>query len=192
MPVAGLFLILTSTAHAHIAVEGAGEIANGALHPLITPAHVLILLGLGLLLGQQAPLDLKTPIRVFAPASAIALALAATGRIAGTYQPVLIGIALCIGILVGLERRLPRVASGALCAAAALGIGLDSAVETGSTAAVAKTLLGTWFSVNALVVYIAICASNGAGKKWASTAIRIAGSWIVAISLLVLAFSLRK
>ena len=71
-------------------------------------------------------------------------------------------------------------------------IALDSTVETGSAFVVTKTLIGTWFSMNAVVCYIAICASNGADKKWAVTAIRVVGSWIVAISVMMLAFALRK
>lgn len=188
----GFFGVLTSTAQAHMAVEGAGEIINGALHPLLSPAHVLVLLGLGLLLGQQVPFELRTPLRVFPPVSAIALLLTTTGRIGGIYPPVLIGIAFCIGILVGLEIKLSRLACGTLCAVAALGIGLDSAMEGDLGVALVKTLLGTWISVNVVVVYLAICASNGADKKWARTGIRVIGSWIIAISLMVLAFSLRK
>ena len=175
-----------------MAVEGAGDIGNGLLHPLMTPVHVLILLGIGLLLGQRVPLNLKTPIQVFAPASSIALILTTTGWVANVYQPLLIGIALCLGILVGLGSKLPQLVYVVLCAVAAAGIGCDSAVEAGSVVVVAKTLLGTWFSVNAVVLYLAICASNGAEKKWAQTGIRVVGSWIVAISLMVLAFSLRK
>lgn len=190
--VSGFFLTLTGTAHAHNSVEGMGEIANGVLHPLMTPAHLLILLGLGLLLGQRVPMDLKTPLRVFAPASALALALTATGEIPGVYPPLLIGIALGIGILVGLAVKLPRVATGLVCAAAAVCIGLDSAVETGNGFTAFKTLIGTWLGMNSAVVYLAICVSHGADKPWARTGIRVVGSWIIAISLLVLAFSLRK
>lgn len=192
LTVSGISLFLTPTAHAHMAGEGAGQIVNGALHPLMTPSHVLILLGLGLLLGTQVPLDLKTPLRVFAPVTAIALALTASGRVTGVYQPLLIGIAMGIAILVGLAWKLPLVGRMVLCAVAALGVGLDSGVESGTAFQIAKTLVGTWLCVNVAVVYIAICASNGADKKWAMTAIRIIGSWIVAISLMVLAFSLRK
>lgn len=173
-------------------VEGAGELGNGALHPWMTPSHVLVFLALALLLGQREPLDLKIPVRVFTPVSAIALGLTATGRIGGVYQPVLIGLAMCLGILIGLAAKLPRVVLVLLCAAAAMGIGLDSGVENVPGFAMAKILLGTWLSLNAAVLYIAICASNGAGKPWAKTGIRIIGSWIIAISLMVLAFSLRK
>lgn len=188
----GLFAALTTTAHAHMAIEGAGDIANGALHPILTPVHVLVMLALGLWLGQQVPLDLKTPTTILAPVSAITLILTTTGRLPGIYPPLLIGLALIIASLVGLEIRLPRLARIALCAVVALMLSLDSAVETGGTFVVVKTLLGTWFSLNAAILYIAICASHAEGKPWARVGIRILGSWIIAISLMVLAFSLRK
>lgn len=185
-------LELISTAQAHMAAEGVGELANGALHPLTSPAQMLVMVGLALLLGQQVPFDLKTPARTFAPVSAIVLALTLALGAVGVAQRVLVGIALCLGVLVGLEIRVPRLARALLCAAAAVGIGLDSSVESGPTGSRIKILLGTWFVINAIVFYLAICASNGADRKWAKTGIRVLGSWIIAISLMVLAFSLRK
>jgi urease accessory protein len=187
-----LFLVLPSTAHAHLTVEGAGEIVSGALHPLMTPAHVLIILGLGLLLGQQVPLDLKMPMAVLACVSAAALALTATGRITGVYQPMLVVIALCPALLVALEKKPPRGVMAALCAAAAAGVGLDSGIENASAVVVVKSLLGTWISLNVVAGYLAICVSNSDGRPWARVGIRVLGSWIIAIVFLVLAFSLRK
>lgn len=188
----GFYLIPVSTAHAHLTVEGVGELANGALHPLMTPAHALVIFSLGLLLGQQVPLDFKTPMRIFAPVSAAALLFTLSGRVTEVYQPVLIVIALTAAILVALEIKIPSWAGVALCAAAAVGIGLDSAVDTGSTVGVLKTLAGTWLSLNAAVFYLAVCASNAEDRKWARVGIRVLGSWIIAIALMVLAFSLRK
>jgi len=175
-----------------MAVEGAGQLGNGALHPLMTPTHVMILLALGLLLGQQVPLDLGKRIRVFAPLSAAALLFTASGMIKEIHPPVLTGFALCVAILVAFAKKLPRFIPEALCALAAIGIGFDSAVETGTLGEVLKTLTGTWLTVNALVLYIAICASNGADKQWARAGIRVLGSWIVAIAFMVLALELRK
>ncbi len=188
----GFYLIPVSTAQAHLTVEGVGEVANGALHPLMTPAHALVILSLGLLLGQQVPLKLKLPIRIFAPVSAAALLFTLSGRVNGFYQPVLIGIALTAAILVALEIRIPSWVGAVLCAAAALGIGLDSAVGTGTTVSVLKTLAGTWLGLNAAVFYLAVCASNAEDRKWARVGLRVLGSWIIAIALMVLAFSLRK
>jgi hypothetical protein len=182
-------LSVNSAAHAHLSVEGVGELANGALHPLMSPAHVLMFLSLALLLGQQVPFDLKTPLRIFAPAAAAALLLTLTGWVAEVYQPLLLGTALITAILVALEIKISRWVGGLLCGAVAIGIGLDSAPGEGS---VLKTLAGTWLSLNAVFFYIAMCASNGSDKKWAKIAIRVLGSWIIAVSLMVLAFSLRK
>lgn len=187
-----LLLLSPSTAEAHLVLDGAGEVASGALHPFVSPAHVLIFLGLGLLLGQQIPLNLKLPFRIFGPLSAAALLLTMSGWVREVYPPVLIAGAMAIALLVVIEKKLDPWVQVAICAGAAMLIGLDSGAEGGSHFAVLKTLAGTWLSLNATVFYIAACASNAAGKEWARTAIRIAGSWIIAISLLVLAFHFRR
>jgi hydrogenase/urease accessory protein HupE len=191
---AGLFLFagFTTNAQAHLAIKGLDEFGNGALHPFITPAHALIVVALGLLIGQQVPLTLKAPIIALASASAAALLFTATGWVSWIYQPILIGLALGIAVLVAVEVKLPRNVLAAVCALGVAGICLDSRAESGTTLAVTKTLLGTWLSLNLAVPYLAICASNGTDRPWARTAIRVVGSWIVAISLMVLAFAFRK
>jgi urease accessory protein len=188
----GFFLLPIPASHAHLTVQGVGDVANGALHPLMTPAHLLVILSLGLLLGQRVPLRLKTPFRIFAPVSAAALLLTLGGWVDQVGEPVLISIALVTAALVALEMNQPAWLGGLLCTAAAAAIGLDSTVDGGSTVSVLKTLAGTWLGLNAAVFYTAVCASNAEGRKWARTGIRVLGSWIIAIALMVLAFSLRK
>ena len=192
LPVMLLLFAFPASAHAHTTIQGMGDFVSGLIHPLRTPAHVLLILGLGLLAGQQPPETLKTLLLAFVPLSAIALALTTTGWSTTVYPPVVIALALGAGALVALERPIPRAACAALFGAAALAIGFDSAVEAGSNAAVIKTLLGTWVSLVVLVFDLAIYAAFGLKKKWLQVGIRILGSWIVAISLLVLAFSLRR
>jgi hydrogenase/urease accessory protein HupE len=186
-----VLFVLPATAQAHTQVEGVPDILNGLLHPLGTPSHLLILLGLGLLAGQQQPPNLKTPILVFVPLSAGALLSTLTGTITSVYPPVLICLALCAGTLVALEAPLPRLACIALFAAAALVLGFDSAVETGTPDAVLKRLFGTWLSLSLVVFNLAYYVSLWAKKKWQKVGIRVVGSWLIAISFLVLAFSLR-
>jgi urease accessory protein len=192
MPMLLLWMLLISTAQAHLTVEGVGDVEGGMLHPLMTPAHVLILLGLALLFGMRIPLNLKAPMCIMAVLAAIALALTATGRIPVIPQPLLIGLALVIASLVALDRRLHPAVYLVLYGFAAIGIGLDSVVEKGSATVIAKTLIGTWATLNIFPAYVAVCVSHGAKKQWSRTAIRILGSWIIAISILVLAFALRK
>ena len=187
-----LFFAVPATAHAHTQVEGVGDVLNGLLHPLTTPSHLLILLGLGLLAGQRAPLNLKTPMMTFLPLAAIALLLTMTGAVKTVYPPVLIAIALIAGILVAMEARPPRLAYIALFAAAAVAIGLDSAVESGDTVAMLKRLFGTWVSLGLMVFNLAYYVSLLAKQKWQKIGVRVVGSWLIAISFLVLAFLLRR
>ena len=188
-----LFLFaFPANAHAHTTIKGVGELVSGLVHPLTTPTHLLILLGLGLLVGQQTPLNLKTPMQVFMPLSAAALLLTMTGAITGVYQPVLVCLALGVASLVALEQKVPSLVLRLLFAAAAIAIGFDSAPEAASLTADLKTILGTWISLIFVLCDLAIYVSYCSSKKWLMVGVRIIGSWIIAISLLVLAFSLKK
>ena len=184
-------LALPATAHAHSPVKGMGDFISGVIHPLTTPSHILVIVGLGLLAGRRRPFSLKAPMIVFIALSATALVLATAGGIKSIQPAVLLAIALCAGSLLALDKNPPTLPLAALFAAAALAMGLDSAAEAGSRASIAKTLLGNWISLVVLTYDIALYVSLGGEKKWLKVALRIAGSWIIAISLLVLAFSLR-
>lgn len=187
----GLFAF-PATAQAHTPIEGIGDFLAGLVHPVTTPSHVLLLLGLGLLLGQHPPLNLKGPMLVFGSVSALALLLTCTGWVSNVYPPVLLGLALGAAVMVALEKPIPPTGLYLLLAGAATALGLDSAVESSSIATVLKTLAGTWISLTVLLADIAIYASFCARKLWLKVGIRVMGSWIIAVSLLVLAFSLRK
>ena len=191
LPVA-LLLALPATAGAHTVVSGVGDYFSGVLHPLTTPAHVLVLLALGLLAGQQSPLSLKTPLAVFIPVSAVALALTTTGLVKTVYPPVLISMALVAGGLVAWEKPPPAWAIRMIFAAAALALGLDSTVETGGGLAVAKTLLGTWTGLILAVADVAYYSSRFTRWPWQKVGLRVVGSWITAASLMILAFALRR
>lgn len=187
-----LLLACQSQAHAHMIIEGAGEILSGAVHPLMTPSHLIILLGLCLLLGQRLPLDVKTPLWVLAPASAVGLLVTLSGYITVVPVPLLAGIALALGAIVAWGKPTPAWLCRLICAVAGVAIGLDSGVDSGTAWAIFKTLAGTWLSLNLVVAYLTVCVSHGGEKPWARTGIRVLGSWIFAISLLLLAFALRK
>ncbi len=183
---------LAIPAIAHIMMEGAGELTNGALHPLMTPGHVLVMLGAGLLCGQEARQGYRNPLPAFAPALAAALLATLSGFLTGElWEPLVIGTSLVLAALVSLNLPLPRKAVIALTVLAAIIIGLDSGAEAETTAARLKTLAGTWVTASAVVFYVSACASNAHGRPWAVTTVRVLGSWIVAIGLMVLAFSLR-
>lgn len=189
-----LAVALPASAQAHTTVQGMNDFWSGAFHPLLTPLHALLLLGLGVWLGQSVPLRLRWPLLGFVTFSAAGLALTTTGFMAGVHPAVLAGFAFSVGGFVALARPLPEAARGAIFAAAALAIGLDSGVETGGAMKVVMTLLGTWVGLGVCLLNIAHYVSLAAdtGRQWLRIGIRVAGSWIVAITLLILAFALRR
>jgi urease accessory protein len=180
-----------SPALAHVPIEGWGDFANGAIHPALNPGHALLIIGLALLLGQRDPLKVKAPMLFFAPASALALALTATGWVGGNWPPVMMVLSLVLGSLVAIARHPRPLVIHSLCLAAAVLLGLDSEVEARDIPAAIQTLAGTWLALNLLLLYVTLASSNATGKPLPANAIRILGSWIVAISLLMLAFELR-
>jgi urease accessory protein len=189
-----LLLLHPAGAEAHLTFPGVNVFTNGVLHPLVSPAHVLILLGLGLWIGQRMPYRPKLPICVTAAFACIGLALTTTGWIPAVHPAILAGIALGAGAMVAVGRQFSPWILATFCAAGALAIGLDSGAETGAATAVFATLLGTWLAILIVLLnlghYTALAVEKD--KQWLHIGIRVAGSWIVAISLLVLAFALRR
>jgi hydrogenase/urease accessory protein HupE len=187
-----LIFVYPAAADAHMASIGMGDFINGLAHPLMTPAHVIIMLALGLGMAQRSPTDFKTPMFVFMPCCAAALLFTTTRIIPTVYPPILICIALGAGLLVVLEKPLPPWPCRALFAVAAIAIGLDSAPGAAPAATVAKNLCGTWLSLVVLTFDLGAYLSLQTKRHWVRVGIRILGSWITAISLMMLAFFLRK
>lgn len=187
-----LLLALPASAHAHGAIPGLEGFVNGLAHPVTTPAHVLVILALGLLVGRRTPPDMRTPFIVFLPALGAGLLFTLVVKAVQVSQPWLLVMVLIGAALVALDRAIPRLAERAIFAGAGLALGLDSGIEAGSTAVVIKTLLGTWLMVAFLVFDVAYYSSLAGQKSWARIGRRVLGSWIVAIALLMLAFALRR
>ena len=178
---------------AHTTFPGLGEYASGFLHPLTTPPHLLVLLALGLWLGQHVPLRIREPAAVFAVAAALGLALTASAHF-GTFNPaVFAALGLGAGACVSLALRVPSWLQLTVCGVAALCLGLDSGVDAGtSSVSAAKILVATGASLVLCLVNFAFYVSLLPPARPAQIGVRVAGSWIVAIALLLLAFALRR
>lgn len=185
-PVSGLLV------EAHSVLPGAGDFANGLLHPFFTPAHGLLLLALGLWLGQRTPLALRLPLLTFAPVCALALAFTGLHPFAFNFQPLLATLACAAGLLVALDQPLPQPAQILLFAASALALGLDSGADSSTGHSIVIILCGTWVSLTLLVLNIAFYSSLLPRPAWVMIGLRVMGSWLSAISLLLIAFAFRK
>jgi urease accessory protein len=167
-------------------IEGLGGFYGGLLHPVVTPTHGLALLGLGLLIGQQ-PADKRTlPLILFALAltaalSALALAVGETVAV----DVLLAGVAIS-GALVAAAVRLPNLVLGALAAAIAAAIGLDSPPEVVSFQEGVVMLIGTGLGAMIALGLVVEGAARMA-RDWQRIGVRVLGSWTAASALLAIA-----
>jgi hydrogenase/urease accessory protein HupE len=170
--VVGCFGLFHGHAHGTELPGSANAVAYSIGFVVSTGLLHLCGIAMGLLAGRRRPLDLRAPMGWFIALSGAGLMVATAAGVKAVHPALPLGVALGAGAL--------------------LVLGLDSAVEAGSSAGVAKMLAGTWLSLVVLVYDVAIYVSLGGEARWLGVALRVAGSWIIAVALMVLAFSLRR
>ena len=178
------------TVFAHTQFAGIGDFWNGTLHPLYTPAHVVLLIALGLCLGHQSLRRVTAAAVAFGLFSAVGTVWAIARPLTDVGQAAPLTVAMFVAVLIALDRAIPETGLIALYAAGGLLIGADSGVEHATLATAMKMSLGTWLSVCFVVFNIAFYTAR-LTQHWQRIGVRIAASWIVAISMLVLAFAIR-
>jgi urease accessory protein len=159
--------------------------AGGVLNPLTIPAHLLTLVGVGLLIGAQ-PGGRLIPALCFA--AGLAAGLAAIAHAVGSTPAldVLLILSGISGALVALAIALPQMLAALVAALAGLALSLDSPPQAISLADATTALIGTWFAdMLAFAIVILIAARLTPG--WQRIGLRIVGSWIAASAILVLA-----
>lgn len=176
---------------AHVASAQAGAFYAGLLHPLTALEHVLPMLALGLLAGQRGLSEGQGVLLAFVVALAAGAGLAPPGAAPGWIPPLNVGSLVVIGGLVAAAWRLPA----ALLYALALGFGATHGHANGAAlppdlsppifaiGLVAAALLTTGYG---LVVADALSRLKPA---WPRIAVRVAGSWVAAVGILVLGMS---
>ncbi|GAA3961991.1 hypothetical protein GCM10022278_20020 [Allohahella marinimesophila] len=181
--------MVSETALAHSPIEGIGNFYNGLLHPVFVPAHLLLLLALGLFLGQRGLSAVKSAIGLFALA-AIAGLTAAWFYTPPNAEIMLLGLSAIVGLAVAIAPNVTRLPCTVLALLAGGLLGLDSAQEGLSGQDKLIALIGSGVAMCLLLFYPMALAGFVRSKPWQKIGVRIVGSWIAASSLLVLALSL--
>jgi urease accessory protein len=182
-------LATTEAAFAHPPPFGVPGFFGGLLHPLFVPAHFMAVLGIGLLIGQQAPAWGRAAPSVFILALIAGLAVLTTGVVPRWGGECVLLLALIAGVLTALARPLPEQFGCGLAAAMAVAIGLDSPPEVLSVRTANLMLIGTALGGTVLMVAVTEIATR-LTHPWQRTAARVLGSWIAASAILVLALRL--
>ena len=182
-------LLLALPAQAHAPVEGIGEFYAGLLHPLVVPSHLLTVIGLGLVIGQQAHEELGRALATFGFALLIGLLLAEVGWLVALAPSGLLALALVAGMLVAAALGLPGPALKLLLLAGGLLLGLDTASDGPAGFAGLVLLAGAWLGAVLAIFYIGWLA-RWLERPWTRIGVRVLGSWTAASAVLVLALAL--
>ncbi len=159
-------------------------LVEGLLHPLLVPAHAVALLGLGLLIGAQA--RCRVPLLAFAATLGLGLFAIARGISQTPADSVVLAIAAVTGMLTAAALPLAMPVRAAIAAIAGGAIGLNSPPQAVTLCAATAALIGTWLGACLALTLIAFVASRLSGPRQ-RIGLRIAGSWIAASAILVLA-----
>jgi urease accessory protein len=177
-------------ANAHLVNSGLGPFYDGVAHLFVTPEDILAVAALALLAGLAGK-PYGRAVLVVLPVAWLAGALA--GRmttLSGGVPVVSAALLVAVGALVAVDRRWPLV----LVASAALMCGLLSGYFNGAALAGAGSSGLAAVGIGcAVFVIVSLVAGQVASlqKDWARIMVRVAGSWIGAVGLLMFGWAVR-
>jgi urease accessory protein len=160
---------------------------GGLLHPLATPAHVIALAGLGVIAGRNNGLPAGAVIvAAFAFGLAIGLGAVASGVGETPASDALLAVAALCGLTAASGVTAPAAVAVPVALASGVALGLDSPPDAIRLDEAVAALIGTAFGGVAALTLIMLLAFALA-RLWHGIVLRVAGSWIAAIAILVLA-----
>jgi urease accessory protein len=161
-------------------------IVAGLVHPVATPAHVVALIGLGLLAGRNFSRAGAAIIGAFALGLTAGLGAIAWGVGETPASDVVLASATLCGLMAASGLTAPVSLAVPVALVSGLALGLDSPPESILLGEAVAMLIGTAGGGIGALAMIAFLASRIA--RWRQgILLRVAGSWIAAIAILVLA-----
>jgi urease accessory protein len=178
-----------SKAEAHLVTTGLGPLYDGLLHFAVTPEDLVPVLALALLAGLRGVTHGRRALFVLPIAWLLGgvIGLAVHGGVSPIWTAFSF---VALGGLVALDARLPL---GATTLLAAL-LGLGHGYLNGSALAQPLGGVGLLGIVAAVFTLVALAASFVVPLRpvWARVVVRVAGSWIAAIGLLLIGWAIRS
>lgn len=182
-------VLLPARAEAHLVTTGLGPVYDGIGHLLASPEDLIPALALALCAGLRGPRSGRRALFLLPPAW-LAGGLVGLSMPGSASFPVPAISFLALGVLVAADLPLPAWAVAAL----ATGLGVAHGFMNGAALAGAGSGVRGLIGIAAalfVVVALVLGAVVALQRPWKRIAVRVAGSWIAAIGLLLLGWSLR-
>ncbi len=188
--VAATVALWPATAEAHLVTTGLGPIYDGISHVLMSPDDLLPLIVIGFLAGLNGPAAGRRTL--FAVTLAWLVGGVAGFLVGHPLMPMAVTTVsfLVLGGLTAAAIRLSPAAMTTLAVTVGL---LHGWLNGAGIAAAQREALGLVGIVCAAFVLVALAAALVVSMRapWMRIAVRVGGSWVVAIGLLMLGWSLR-
>lgn len=176
---------------AHAPIEGLNGFYGGLLHPALVPLHLLGLVALALMIGQQEPVRRHALRAVFAAALIAGLAANVYVFTAEAAPRILLGATALSGVLAAVARPVPAPIAALLAVMSGAALAMDSRPEDVTLQTALLMLLGT--AIGALIILELVTDLTADPRAhWLRIGIRILASWSAASALLVLALDIAR
>ncbi len=159
----------------------------GLLHPLSAPAHALALIALATLAGSAKQRSGTVAAFTFGLVGGLAAIAGGVGETPA--NDVLLAAAAICGFATAVLPRVPTSIAVVSAPVVGAALGLDSPPEVISLCDAALMLAGVGCGGIAAFTFLAAIAAVAA-RLWQGVPLRVAGSWIAAIAVLVMALRL--
>ena len=178
-----LLLVLTDSALAHAPLMGIGGVTGGVLHAILIPEHGMSLVALGLVMERQERSSRRSGELIFIAALVLGLVAVALSVEQTLATDVLIAAIGILGLLIAAAWT-PPLLGWALACIAGVAFALDSAPEVTSKVEEIRMLIGSGIGA-ALALAVVAEGSVRLQGNGARIAMRVLGSWMAAIAMLV-------
>jgi hydrogenase/urease accessory protein HupE len=175
---------------AHLVNSGLGPFYNGTLHLLLSPGDLLAVLAVSLLAGQSGKASARSAAIMLPVAwggAALAGLALGTGAALGSLE---VALLILLGVLVAAGIQLPPSVMAPLAALTGLLHGLANAGAFTGMDSRHVAVAGIAAAVLVLTLLIAALAVS-LRAAWTRIALRVGGSWIAAIGMLMLGWLLQ-
>jgi hydrogenase/urease accessory protein HupE len=181
-------LAAASPASAHLVTTGLGPFYDGITHLAVSPTDLMAVIALGLLAGLGGPVRARAVIATL-PAAWLIGGLVGLLASEELILPLVLALALLLlGVLVAADARLPRIVAALLAAAAGLVFGGLNGTALSAAGGGWLGLVGI-VAVASVILFLLSAAAVSARAPWQRIVVRVAGSWIAAIAILLLGWS---
>ncbi len=182
-------LLIPARAEAHLVTTGLGPVYDGIGHLLLTPEDLVPIVALALYAGLRGARAGRLALFVL-PVAWLAGGLLGLAAGTGPSAPAPAFSFILLGLLVAADLRIADGAVAALAAALGLVHGFWNGPALAGGGPGALGLLGI-SAVAFVLVALASALVVSLKAPWTRIAVRVAGSWIAAIGLLLLGWAFR-